>query len=56
MLDWRVCGARIIDGVGAPWFRGDVGIRDGCIVAVGKLEGARRTRELEAGDRCPGVF
>ena len=32
---WLIRGARIIDGTGAPWFRGDVGVRDGKILAVG---------------------
>ena len=30
-------GGQIIDGSGAPWYLGDVGIRDGKIVAVGNL-------------------
>lgn len=58
MLDWRIGQARIIDGSGTPWFRGDVGIRDGRIAAIGDLKGARATRELDAGDRClaPGFI
>src|SRR5574337_57199 len=58
MLDWRIRRARIIDGSGTPWFRGDVGIQDGRIVAVGDLDGARARRELDAGDRClaPGFI
>ncbi len=58
MLDWRVRGARIFDGAGSPWFRGDVGIRDGRIVAVGDLHGAGAARELGAADRClaPGFI
>lgn len=58
MLDVRIGGARIIDGAGNPWFRGDVGIQGGRIVAVGNLRGVRATRELDAGDRClaPGFI
>lgn len=58
MLDWRIRRARILDGTGTPWFRGDVGIRSGRIVAVGDLRGAAATREVDAGDRClaPGFI
>jgi N-acyl-D-amino-acid deacylase len=58
MLDWRIRRARILDGTGTPWFRGDVGIRGGRIAAVGDLRGAAATREVDAGDRClaPGFI
>jgi N-acyl-D-aspartate/D-glutamate deacylase len=38
MLDVAITGATIIDGTGAPARQGDVGIRDGRIVAVGKVD------------------
>jgi N-acyl-D-aspartate/D-glutamate deacylase len=58
MLDWRIRNARIVDGSGNPWFHGEVGIRDGRIVAVGRLGDAHASLELDAGDWClaPGFI
>jgi cytosine/adenosine deaminase-related metal-dependent hydrolase len=38
MLDHAITGGTIIDGSGAPAFRGDIGIKDGLIVEIGELE------------------
>ncbi|MEM3433645.1 MAG: amidohydrolase family protein [Candidatus Methanomethyliaceae archaeon] len=37
MLDYRILGCRIVDGSGNPWFRADIGIKDGKIATIGDL-------------------
>jgi len=41
-------GGRVVDGSGAPWFAADVAVRGGRIAAVGRLEGARARRVIDA--------
>lgn len=49
-FDVLITNGRIVDGTGAPWFLGDVGISDGRIAAMGRLEGARATERIDARD------
>lgn len=58
MLDIKITNGRIIDGSGAPWFRGDVGIRGNTIVAVGDLARMQATTTVDAQDRivAPGFI
>ncbi|WP_227132825.1 N-acyl-D-amino-acid deacylase family protein [Halorubellus salinus] len=37
MLDVLLTNARVVDGTGAPWFRGAVGVRDGEIATVERV-------------------
>jgi N-acyl-D-amino-acid deacylase len=43
-------GGRVLDGAGNPWVRADVAVRDGRIVAVGRLDGWRGAEELDVTD------
>ena len=47
-FDVIVEGGRIVDGTGAPWFIGDVGITDGRITALGQLDGAHAGQRIDA--------
>lgn len=47
-FDLVIVNGRIIDGTGSPWYSGDVGVREGKIVAIGKLKDSPRTRIIDA--------
>jgi dihydroorotase/N-acyl-D-amino-acid deacylase len=47
-FDVLITDGRIVDGTGAPWFRGDVGITGDRIAALGKLTGATATTTIDA--------
>jgi len=49
-FDVIIEGGRIVDGTGAPWFLGDVGVKDDRIAAMGRLEGAPAARRINARD------
>lgn len=57
-FDLLIRNGRIMDGTGNPWFRADVGIRDGWIVEVGSLSDASSRATIDASDRiiAPGFI
>jgi len=57
-FDLVIRNGRIVDGTGSPWYSGDLGIRDGRIAAIGRLEGAKAKRRVDAGGRvvAPGFI
>jgi dihydroorotase/N-acyl-D-amino-acid deacylase len=58
VLDLKITNGRILDGTGAPWFRGDVGVRGDTIVAVGDLSAQPATSTIDAHGRIvsPGFI
>ena len=46
-MDLAIRNATVIDGTGAKRFKGDVGVNNGKIIAVGKVEG-RAKEEIDA--------
>jgi N-acyl-D-aspartate/D-glutamate deacylase len=56
-LDLKITNGRILDGTGAPWFRGDVGVRGDTIVAIGDLQATAAKSTIDAGGRIvsPGI-
>ena len=46
--DFVIAGARVVDGTGAPWFVGDIGIIGDRIAAIGDLHAAATKKRLDA--------
>lgn len=57
MFDLIIRNGRILDGLGNPWYRGDVGIKDGVVKKIGVIrEGAKETIDAEEMVVCPGFI
>jgi N-acyl-D-amino-acid deacylase len=57
-FDLVITNGHIIDGAGSPWYSGDVGIRDGKVVAIGNLAATLRKRTIDAAGKvvAPGFI
>ena len=56
--DLVITNARIIDGTGNPWFRGEIAIKDGKILKVGRVETASARQIIDAKNQivAPGFI
>ena len=57
-FDLIVRNATVIDGTKAPRFTGDIGVRDGLIAEIGRLDAAKADCEIDASGRvaAPGFI
>jgi N-acyl-D-amino-acid deacylase len=57
-FDVLIRNARVMDGTGNPWLRGDLGVSGDRIAAVGRLADATAARTIDAHDRivAPGFI
>ena len=57
-FDLIITNGHIVDGTGSPWYLGDVGIREGRIVAIGNLGGMPHQRTIDANGKvvAPGFI
>lgn len=58
LVDLIIRGGRIVDGIGNPWFRGDVAVVGGQIAALGRLDSmaSRNTLAADGLVVCPGFI
>lgn len=57
-FDLLILGGRVVDGSGNPWYRADIGLRDGRVTAIGPLanRSARRTLHADGMVVAPGFL
>src|SRR5215831_19321965 len=57
-FDLLLTGGRIVDGTGNPWYRADIGIREGRIAGIGNLAGRTAHRVIQVHDQTvsPGFI
>ncbi|MFQ6037584.1 MAG: amidohydrolase family protein [Candidatus Aminicenantales bacterium] len=59
LFDVLFVNGRVLDGTGNPWFYADVGVKDGRIAAVGKLQSvstAEKIIDIRGKILCPGFI
>ena len=58
LYDLLITNARIVDGSGNPWFRGDIGIKKGRIAGIGRLSPSQSVKTIDAANQivAPGFI
>ena len=58
MYDLAIVNARIVDGTGNPWFHGSIGIKDGKIIKIGRIEDGNAKQTIDVQNRivAPGFI
>ncbi|MBS0263965.1 MAG: D-aminoacylase, partial [Planctomycetes bacterium] len=46
-FDLLLKNGKIVDGAGTPWYRGDIGLRDGKIAAIGRFRDDQAVKTLD---------
>ncbi len=56
--DLAIINGRIIDGTGNPWFRASIGIKDGKIIKIGRIDPSNAKKVIDAKDNivAPGFI
>ena len=56
--DWLLRNARIVDGTGSPWYRGDVGVKGGRIARIGRIPKGEAEQVANVADKilAPGFI
>ncbi len=57
-FDLLITNARVIDGSGNPWFRADIGIKNGRIASIGRLRAVDAEKTIDAANQivAPGFI
>jgi len=58
LYDLAILGGRLIDGSGKPWFHADLGIKNGRIAVIGRIDPVSADATIDAGGMvvCPGFI
>src|SRR6476659_753950 len=56
--DLLILNARVVDGAGNPWFRGDLAVKNGKIAGLGRFPDAAAKQVIDARERvvAPGFI